>query len=86
MKNEESYYGGALIQAFFWFYPEVQYAFKILMTHYPAIRITYRSSQRSSSMYEPRHPLLKVVFLSSLIFNISIDYYYQLISIYNASR
>ena len=26
-----------------------------------AIRITYRSSQRSSSMCEPRHPLLKVV-------------------------
>lgn len=26
----------------------------------PAIRITYRSSQRSSSMCEPRHPLLKV--------------------------
>ncbi len=27
-----------------------------------AIRITYRSSQRSSSMCEPRHPLLKVIF------------------------
>ena len=27
----------------------------------PAIRIKYRSLQRSSSMYEPRHPLLKVV-------------------------
>jgi hypothetical protein len=26
-----------------------------------AIRIKYRSSQRSSSMCEPRHPLLKVV-------------------------
>jgi hypothetical protein len=26
-----------------------------------AIRMTYRSSQRSSSMCEPRHPLLKVV-------------------------
>jgi hypothetical protein len=28
-----------------------------------AIRITYRISLRSSSMWEPRHPLLKVVLL-----------------------
>ncbi len=28
----------------------------------PAIRITYRISLRSSSVWEPRHPLLKVVF------------------------
>ena len=27
-----------------------------------AIRITYRISLRSSSLWEPRHPLLKVVF------------------------
>ena len=27
----------------------------------PAIRITYRISLRSSSLWEPRHPLLKVV-------------------------
>ena len=31
----------------------------------PAIRITYRISLRSSSLWDPRHPLLKVV----------IDYY-----------
>ncbi len=31
------------------------------MTHSFAIRITYRISLRSSSMQEPRHPLLKVV-------------------------
>ena len=41
--------------------PKVQYAFKISMTHCLAIRITYRSSQRSSSMCKPRHPLLKVI-------------------------
>ena len=29
----------------------------------PAIRITYRISLRSSSLWEPRHPLLKVVFI-----------------------
>ena len=29
-----------------------------------AIRITYRISLRSSSLWEPRHPLLKVVKLS----------------------
>ena len=28
----------------------------------PAIHITYRTSLRSSSMREPRYPLLKVVF------------------------
>ncbi|KAL7533020.1 hypothetical protein ACHAXR_012613 [Thalassiosira sp. AJA248-18] len=27
----------------------------------PAIRITYRISLRSSSLWDPRHPLLKVV-------------------------
>ena len=27
-----------------------------------AVRITYRISLRSSSLWEPRHPLLKVVF------------------------
>ena len=31
----------------------------------PAIRIKYRSLQRSSSMYEPRHPLLKVVSITT---------------------
>jgi len=30
----------------------------------PAIRITYRISLRSSSLWEPRHPLLKVVLIS----------------------
>ena len=34
----------------------------------PAIRITYRSSQRSSSTYEPRHPLLKIVFCFVLFY------------------
>ena len=29
----------------------------------PAIRITYRISLRSSSLWEPRHPLLKVVYI-----------------------
>ena len=29
----------------------------------PAIRITYRISLRSSSLWDPRHPLLKVVII-----------------------
>ena len=33
---------------------------------YSAIRITYRISLRSSSMWEPRHPSLKVVFIPSM--------------------
>jgi hypothetical protein len=41
---------------------EVQCAFKDLMTHGLAIRITYRIWLRSSSLQEPRYPLLKVVF------------------------
>jgi hypothetical protein len=32
-----------------------------------AIRITYRISLRSSSIKEPRHPLLKVFFIISLL-------------------
>ena len=41
-----------------------QCAFKDSMTHgNSAIRITYRISLRSSSMPEPRDPLLKVLFL-----------------------
>ena len=44
-----------------------QYAFKDSMTRWnSAIRITYRISLRSSSMPEPRDPLLKVVFDSFL--------------------
>ena len=31
-----------------------------------AIRITYRISLRSSSLWEPRHPLLKVVWIFSM--------------------
>ena len=31
-----------------------------------AIRITYRISLRSSSLWEPRHPLLKVVLVLAL--------------------
>ena len=31
----------------------------------PAIRITYRISLRSSSLWDPRHPLLKVVMNST---------------------
>jgi hypothetical protein len=31
-----------------------------------AIRITYRISQRSSSLQEPRHPLLRVVHMFSI--------------------
>lgn len=38
-----------------------QCAFKISMTHRSAIRINYRALLRSSSMREPRHPLLGVV-------------------------
>src|SRR5215475_14510881 len=42
-------------------YQRAQYAFKDSMTHWnSAIRITYRISLRSSSMPEPRDPLLKV--------------------------
>ena len=40
----------------------VQCAFKVSMSHGSAIHITYRISLRSSSMQEPRDPLLKVVF------------------------
>ena len=42
-------------------YQRAQCAFKDSMTHWnSAIRITYRISLRSSSMPEPRDPLLKV--------------------------
>jgi hypothetical protein len=45
-------------------YQRAQCAFKDSMTHgNSAIRITYRISLRSSSMPEPRDPLLKVLFL-----------------------
>ena len=44
-------------------YQWAQCAFKDSMTHgNSAIRITYRISLRSSSMPEPRDPLLKVLF------------------------
>ena len=44
-------------------YQRAQCAFKDSMTHWnSAIRITYRISLRSSSMPEPRDPLLKVLF------------------------
>ena len=44
-------------------YQRAQCAFKDSMTHgNSAIRITYRISLRSSSMPEPRDPLLKVLF------------------------
>ena len=32
-----------------------------------AIRITYRISLRSSSLWEPRHPLLKVVGIECIV-------------------
>ena len=35
-------------------------AFKNLMTHGSAIRIAYRTSLRSSSLWEPRYPSLKI--------------------------
>ncbi len=45
-------------------YQRAQYAFKDSMTHKnSAIRITYRISLRSSSMPEPRDPLLKVLYI-----------------------
>jgi hypothetical protein len=45
-------------------YQRAQCAFKDSMTHWnSAIRITYRISLRSSSMPEPRDPLLKVLLL-----------------------
>jgi len=45
-------------------YQRAQCAFKDSMTHWnSAIRITYRISLRSSSMPEPRDPLLKVLIL-----------------------
>jgi hypothetical protein len=48
-------------------YQRAQCAFKDSMTHgNSAIRITYRISLRSSSMPEPRDPLLKVLFLLRL--------------------
>ena len=42
-----------------------QVAFKNLMTHGSAIRTAYRTSLRSSSLWEPRHPSFKVVKLFS---------------------
>ena len=36
----------------------------------PAIRITYRISLRSSSLWEPRHPSLKVVFYFKLVWGV----------------
>ena len=42
----------------------VQCAFKDSMIPRAAIRITYRISLRSSSMREPRDPLLKVLRIS----------------------
>ena len=48
-------------------YQWAQCAFKDSMTHgNSAIRITYRISLRSSSMPEPRDPLLKVLFLINI--------------------
>src|ERR1700760_2860052 len=45
-------------------YQRAQCAFKDSMTHWnSAIRITYRISLRSSSMPEPRDPLLKVLLM-----------------------
>ena len=45
-------------------YQRAQCAFKDSMTHWnSAIRITYRISLRSSSMPEPRDPLLKVLII-----------------------
>ena len=38
-------------------------AFKNLMTHGSAIRIAYRTSLRSSSLWEPRYPSLRIWFL-----------------------
>jgi hypothetical protein len=37
-----------------------QVAFKNLMTHGSAIRTAYRTSLRSSSLWEPRHPPLRI--------------------------
>jgi hypothetical protein len=42
-------------------YQWVQCAFKNSMIHNSAIHNTYRASLRSSSMREPRDPLLKVL-------------------------
>jgi hypothetical protein len=36
----------------------------------PAIRITYRISLRSSSLWEPRHPSLKVVYIYILVWGV----------------
>ena len=45
-----------------WPKPRAQYAFKDSMTRiHPAIRTTYRISLRSSSLREPRYPLLRVL-------------------------
>ena len=51
-----------------------QVAFKNLMTHGSAIRTAYRTSLRSSSLWEPRHPPVRIWFLfrsylDSLIFS-----------------
>ena len=54
-------------------YQWAQCAFKDSMTHgNSAIRITYRISLRSSSMPEPRDPLLKVVIINLLLTLIAI--------------
>ena len=44
------------------------YAFKISMIHRSAIHTTYRASLRSSSLQEPRYPLLTVVINSIYLF------------------
>ena len=49
-----------------WPKPRAQYAFKDSMTRiHPAIRTTYRISLRSSSLREPRYPLLRVLVIFS---------------------
>ena len=46
-----------------WQATAAQVAFKNLMTHGSAIRTAYRTSLRSSSLWEPRHPPLRIWFL-----------------------
>ena len=46
-----------------WQATTAQVAFKNLMTHGSAIRTAYRTSLRSSSLWEPRHPPLRIWFL-----------------------
>ena len=48
-------------------------AFKNLMTHGSAIRTAYRTSLRSSSLWEPRYPSLKIFLVCYYLFILGLE-------------